>query len=110
MLECLNPSPARGPLREGVRTENAVSCSEPSPTEGDRKVEEVEATGVRGDEGGTNSGKGHADNDENRKRTGQWSEGMPVTHTCWVKAGHDLLHEREPFLRALLHKVRARQS
>lgn len=32
------------------------------------------------------------------------------THTCWVKAGHDVLHERKPFLMALLHKVRARND
>ena len=32
------------------------------------------------------------------------------THTCWVKAGHDVLHERKPFMMALLHKVRVRND
>lgn len=26
-------------------------------------------------------------------------------HACWVRAGHDLLHERTPFFLSLLHKV-----
>lgn len=31
--------------------------------------------------------------------------GLFRVHACWVKAGHDLLHERRPFLLSLLYKV-----
>lgn len=108
MLECLDPSPPRVPLREGVHTKHAASSSESPPRGGDRVAEEVEESRVYSGGGGRDGGGGHAVDGEGQTRRGEQREDMPVTHTCWVKSGHDLLHERAPFLRALLHKVGTR--
>lgn len=112
MLECLNPSPPRAP-RRGVDTRHAASRLEPSPGERDGVTEEPKETGVRhGGDGGRDGRRGHAIDEEDqkpRRRDGQ-REGVPVTHTCWVKSGHDLLHERGPFMRSLLHKVGGRDA
>lgn len=105
MLECLNPLQRRGPLREEIHTEHATYSSAPSPREREITVEEAEETGVNDGIGGGDRGAANTVDGEDQERRGKHGGGMPVTHTCWVKAGHDLIHEREPFLRALLHKV-----
>ena len=107
MLECLDTSPSPVPLGEGVQTGHVASSSASSPREGDRGEEGSEATGVFGGEGGRDGERGHAVDDEDRKLRGSREKNRFVTHTCWVKAGHDLVYERGPFLRALLHKVGA---
>lgn len=49
----------------------------------------------------SSGGAGDGKYDKKQKK----NKGMFRMHTCWVKAGHDVLHEREPFLLLLLHKV-----
>lgn len=56
------------------------------------------ASGAGGERGGGES------------RTAPEEKNVFRTHTCWVKAGHDVLHERKPFLMALLHKVRSEKT
>lgn len=43
-----------------------------------------------------------------RERSGQGAGEATAfrVRVCWVKAGHDVLHERAPFVLSLLHEVR----
>jgi len=106
VLECLKPNTPSG---SGAGIRNAAPASEPSPKgvaneenpTGERMKEGFSDCGAResrnGGDGGVKGGS---------ERTGERADNRLVMHTCWVKSGHEVVHEREPFLRALLHKVR----
>lgn len=107
MLECLKPDTPSG---SGADVRHAAPASESSSTREVNEERESEREGVS-DGGERVSGNGEDGSDErDSERTGEKAKHRLVTHTCWVKSGHEVAHEREPFLRALLHKVRKSSS
>lgn len=85
MAECLAPL-----LRQNGDQQDAPM----SPAGGASGGEGEAGRGARGGREGEGSG--------NEKNNGSFR-----IHACWVKAGHDVLHERKPFILGLLHKVQA---
>ena len=75
---------------------SVLECLEPRPrSSSDGEAASRVKSCAAGGEGG---------NGGSAERRAQGESGFR-THTCWVKAGHDVLHERKPFLLALLQKV-----
>lgn len=96
VLECLTPTPPGISPDGWVRGEQGVT---PMSSVGGAE-DDKENTSAKGDGGNEDGGRG-----SDVKEQGRGGQGLLRTHTCWVKAGHDVLHERGPFLRALLNKV-----
>ncbi|CAM9910671.1 unnamed protein product, partial [Ectocarpus sp. 12 AP-2014] len=95
VLECFMPTPP------GVSPLGRVH--------GEQTVTPMSSVGEVEDEKGNTSAEGDGGNEDGSRggdvaAQGRGGHGLFRTHTCWVKAGHDVLHERGPFLRALLNK------
>lgn len=111
MLECLKPALLDAPSGKGDEVRHAMSASESSPEQGneeDTNEEQEDAEEEGAADGGDSERENGRDGDDEQdnERRGERRKTPLVTHTCWVKSGHDVLHERQPFMRALLHKVR----
>lgn len=92
MFGCLNPAPATGEEQLASATSSGDAVDSPITVETCARDGERQ----RGDGG---SSLLHEEADATAKG------GRLRVHAAWVKAGHDVLHERDSFLLSLLHKV-----
>lgn len=92
-----------------------VECLKPSSnsTASIEEKNDVRLSGVI-DPGEDGTRKGGAEGDRRERGNSDEDRGhgkeLLRAKICWVKAGHDVLHERGSFMLALLHKVRATVS
>lgn len=85
-----------------ARAATIYECLQPpslTSMRGNRRV--ASSTSPCGGVGATAGDSRDSPEDDN----GEQGQSSLRIHTCWVKAGHDMLHERKPFLLALLDKV-----
>lgn len=103
VLDCLKPMALHDP--SGDVTHEYQAATRPSGGG------EVLLEKMNGGQGSLNSGtRGRRDSilsEEEQILREEAEKVLPTMHTCWVKAGHDALHERGAFMRGLLHKVRS---
>ncbi|CAM9926140.1 unnamed protein product, partial [Ectocarpus fasciculatus] len=94
--ECLMPTPPG--ISPGGRVHGEQTVTPTSSVGGGEA--EMGDTSAEGEGANEDGGRG-----SDIAEQGRGGQGLLRTHTCWVKAGHDVLHERGPFLRALLNKA-----
>ncbi|CAM9129624.1 unnamed protein product, partial [Hapterophycus canaliculatus] len=101
VLACLKPMPLYAASGNVAREDQDAR----RPSGGGEVHGEEKDEGQRDLIGGGGNRRDSKIGGEEQAQREERKEGLLSMHTCWVKAGHDVLYERGPFMRALLHKA-----